>query len=89
MLPSGCMSCGFPGSGDAATAVGYTNPAISASIHLRNLRRKRNDARSQATEARRLQIEQSSHRDKKQTALYIVISVLFGLYFIGRAAGLY
>jgi len=89
MIPTGCIRCGFPGTGEAITAIGYTNPAISASIHLRDLRRKRRDARSQASETRRNSIDSGATRDKNQKALFIAITVLFGLFFMAQAAGIF
>jgi hypothetical protein len=87
MLADRCMRCGFPSSGEVAATIGYTHPAISASIHLqahRHLKRKR---RAEVLKLRNEAISERENHDRFQGALYMVAAVLFGLYFISRAAG--
>ena len=87
MLADRCMSCGFPASGEVSGVIGYTNPAISASIHLQARRKTKRAQRAKLTRQREQTISISESQDRSQGALYMVAALLFGLYFVSRAAG--
>ena len=87
MLADRCMSCGFPASGEVSGVIGYTNPAISASIHLQARRQTKRARRAKLTRQRDETINISESQDRSQGALYMVAALLFGLYFVSRAAG--